>query len=417
MYASALINIDEIWLKGKNRRWYLDKLRNNLLNVVHAYQKQTVKLSQEGPKLFITSEEALSTETLQALAKIAGVSSIQPCRRAANDLEEIKKIALEEIAPLATGPKTFRVETRRLNKKFPHDSVETSRWVGGYLLKHNPNLSAKMTGQEITVSLRILNHHTFVSTKKIPGLGGVPIGTSGKAVTLISGGFDSPVASHLMFRRGLEQVFVFFHAYPFVGRDVVDKVKRLVSLLSKYQNRTRFYIVPFGPIQQKIGELCKEEYRTLLFRQYMVRVAGMVAEKEDASALITGDSLSQVSSQTLQNIAVIDRTLALPILRPLIGFNKYEIIDLARKIGTHDVSTEPQDDACALFAPKHPIIKGSSLYTDPFFAEHPLLEEMRESVEKAEVIAYNVRGEETSSGRKIDALDFENPVGPTDGGR
>ena len=402
-YKSVLINIDEIWLKGKNRRWYTDKLRNQILHSMKAYHEAPLKLTQEGPKFFITSETAFSDNSLQALVRVAGIRSIQPALLVENDLDAIKAAALEESAALikqinneSDRPTLFRVESKRGNKSFPMNSMELSREVGAHLLINLGNLKVRMKNPELTVSIRVLSHCTFVATKKIEGLSGLPIPTSGKAVTLLSGGFDSPVAAYLMFRRGLEQIMVFFHAYPYVGVEVTEKVRKLCSLIARYQAKTRLLIIPFGEIQKRIGEECKEDYRTLLFRQYMVRVAEQIALKEKAKALITGDSLSQVSSQTMDNLSIVDQSCALPILRPLIGFNKSEIIDLSRKIGTHDVSKVPHDDACTMFAPKHPVIRGSKVYTDGFFVKYPMIEEIQRAVETAKTIKFNVKGEEVT---------------------
>lgn len=404
MYKSLLINIDEVWLRGKNRRWYTNVLKKNISKTLSTYiDRKSFTVTQEGPKFFIQFEEPITEEAIDALTFIAGIHSLQPCRYVENDLELIKEVAQTELADTIKKscqeeePATFRVETRRMNKKFPQTSMEISRQVGGFLKKHFPLLTPKMKKPNHTLHIRVLERGSFISCRQLMGLGGVPVGTTGKAVTLISGGFDSPVASHLLFRRGLEQTFAFFHPAPYVSEDAADKVRRIVQSLAKHQSHTRFYVVPFGRIQEKLSEQAREDYRTLLFRQMMIKVSAQIATKENAKALVMGDSLSQVSSQSLDNLVVLDQTTSLPILRPLIGSNKSEILKTSRKIGIHDISVEPQDDACSLFAPKHPIIRGSTSYTDHFFEENDFSSLIDEAVATSRVLKFDVRGNMSES--------------------
>ncbi len=226
----------------------------------------------------------------------------------------------------------------------------------------------------------------------LPGIGGIPVATSGHVVSLISGGFDSPVASYLMSKRGCQLTLVFCHAYPFVSHAVLDKIKRLAASLGRYQQGLDLYILPFGSLQEAIAKACKEEYRTLLFRHYMIKAADQLAHRVKADALCMGDALSQVSSQTMRNIAVLDRSTVRPILRPLIGFNKVEVIALAKKIGTHDISVIPQEDACSLLAPRHPITKPYFPYWTYFTETYHFEDEINQALDDAEVIAIPVGG-------------------------
>lgn len=397
MYQSILINIDEVWLKGKNRRFYLKKLKDNLANAIFSQHPGAAEIIEEGPKFTATSSEGFNEDVLAAISRTAGVSSLQPCLAAPLDINQIAEAALTELRYLEKNsqqsPKTLRVETRRTNKKFPLSSMEITKAVSRHLFINSQGMSGQMKNPDVTVSVRILNEQAFVSTRKIIAVGGLPVGTSGQLVTLLSGGFDSPVASYLMFRRGVKQNLTFFHASPYVGEEPKDKVKRLAQVLALYQPQTTFSIIPFGPLQKKISELCKEDYRTLFFRIYMLKTAEKLAERINAQGLITGDSLSQVSSQTMTNIAAADACIEMPILRPLIGFNKKEIIDRARLAGTHDISAEPHDDACALFAPKHPIIRAHKGHCLSFCQEHSFLEEINQALACAEVFKINQRGE------------------------
>jgi tRNA uracil 4-sulfurtransferase len=241
-----------------------------------------------------------------------------------------------------------------------------------------------------------LKNNIYVATRKLMGMGGLPVGTGGHMVSLISGGFDSPAASYLMAKRGCRQTFIFFYAYPFVGEEVKDKILKLVQILGQYQRHSRLYIIKFGEVQDVISKHCKEDYRTLLFRKAMIRSAALLAGKLKADGLVTGDSLGQVSSQTVWNISVVDNITRLPIFRPLIGFNKVEIIGMSKKIGTHDISVIPHDDACSLFAPKHPVIRPNLKYLERFDKEVDLDEYLMKCLKEAEVFDISLKGELTA---------------------
>jgi len=264
--------------------------------------------------------------------------------------------------------------------------MQLSAEIGGRILMAYPELRVDLGAPELRISLRVLEDGIYVHTSQFEGIGGLPAGTSGHVVVLLSGGFDSPVAAYLMAKRGCSLSFVFFHAYPYVGDEVKAKVRELVEVLCTYQQRCSLYIVNYGRIQQAIAEACDPTYRTVLFRWYMLRAAELLANKLQAEGLVTGDVLGQVSSQTLSNLALLDRATLLPVLRPLLGHNKREIIDLARRIGTHDISVRPHDDACALFAAKHPILRPSQAYWGRILSELDPRIELAACVEQAEVI-------------------------------
>jgi len=276
------------------------------------------------------------------------------------------------------------------------NSMEVSRYIGALVNNEFTHLGVDVKNPELVIEIRILENNIYLSTRKILGVGGLPVGTSGHLVSLISGGFDSPAASYLMFKRGCSQTFVFFYAYPFVGDEVKDKLLEIMGVLGRYQRYTRFYIVPFGELQDMISKQCKEDYRTLLFRKAMLQCAELLAHRVKAGALLTGDALGQVSSQTIGNISILDNAVSLPIFRPLVGYNKIEIIELAKKIGTHDISVIPHDDACSMFAPKHPVIRPNVSYVERFDREFPLEDHVKKCLDEAEVYDISLTGEITS---------------------
>lgn len=392
MYHTLVINVDELFLKGKNRPLYYRALRGHIRELLDAYHKESFTCFNEEQRIVARSETPFSEATIQSFLKVPGVQSIIPARRLAVDFQQIFPTIKEELQRLGGLPPTFKVVTRRSYKGFPMNSMEVCKEIGTLVLKDFPRLTVDVRNPGLIIEIRILENNIYVSTRKLLGVGGLPAGTSGHLVTLLSGGFDSPVASFLMFKRGCRQTFIFFYAYPFVGGEVKDKVVKLVQILGRYQRNSRLYIVPFGEVQDLIAKNCHEDYRTLLFRKAMLQCSALLARKLKAGALLTGDALGQVSSQTIGNISVLDRVSPLPIFRPLLGYNKIEIIDLAKKIGTHDISVIPHDDACSLFAPRHPVIKPSIAYLEKFDNEVQLEEPLNKCLQEAEVVEISLTG-------------------------
>jgi len=392
MYHNIVINVDELFLKGKNRPMYFRALRGHMRELLEAFHKEPFTCVNEEQRIVARSETPFSEETIQSFLKVPGVHSIVPARRLGVDFQQIFPTIKEELQRLEALPPTFKVITRRSYKGFPLDSMQVCKEIGAMVLKEFPRLTVDVKNPSLVIEIRILANNIYVSTRKLLGVGGLPVGTSGHVVTLISGGFDSPVASFLMAKRGCRQTFIFFYAYPFVGGEVKDKVLKLVQILGRYQRNSRLYIVPFGKVQDLIAKNCHEDYRTLLFRKAMLQCSTILARRIKAGALLTGDALGQVSSQTIGNISVLDRVSPLPIFRPLLGYNKIEIIDLAKKIGTHDISVIPHDDACSLFAPRHPVIKPSISYLEKFADNVQLEEPLKQCLQEAEVYEISLAG-------------------------
>ncbi|MGO9603913.1 MAG: tRNA uracil 4-sulfurtransferase ThiI [Candidatus Binataceae bacterium] len=340
----------EIALKGRNQWRFVEQLRHNLRSAF-----ADVKLGRmrgEGPRILVElSDEIDDATAIERAATIFGFANFSLSYRVALDLEAIKA---EAIARAREHPaRTFRVSTRRGDKRFPMNSMEVDREVGGAIIDAL-GLKVDLDNPELTVSIEILAEAAFVSAGKLPGPGGLPVGISGRAVTLLSGGIDSPVAAYRMMRRGLKLDFVHFHAHPLVSAASRDKACDLVAHLTRYQSQSMLALVPFGTLQREIVANSDRPLRVVLYRRFMLRIASALAVSARARALVTGESLGQVASQTLDNMAVIEKAAGLPLLRPLVGMDKNEIVDQARTLGTFEISILPDEDCCTLFVPAHP---------------------------------------------------------------
>ena len=398
MYNTLILNVDELWLKGKNRPMYFKSLKKHLSEFFKLHHEgHTVTVKNENQRYVAKCEVPFSEELMEAAQKIPGLNSVLPAR----DLQDVDKDAmiaavldeLETRHEIKQGT-TFKVQCKRVWKGFPHNSMDLNREVAGNVLKkYDQVIKVDVHNPEILIDVKIMASNIYISTRKLKCLGGLPVGTSGHAITMISGGFDSPVASVMMAKRGTRQTFIFFYAYPFVGEEVKDKIVEMCAQLGKFQKYSKLHVVPFGDIQNIISKNCHEEYRTLLFRKYMVDTANLLADRVHANAIVTGDALGQVSSQTMLNMAAVDKTSRRIILRPLVGQNKFEIINSARDFGTHDISIIPHDDACSLFAPKSPVITPDMDYWNKYVSENDLTEELNKALDNAEVFGISLKGD------------------------
>ncbi len=363
---SVLIRYHEIALKKGNRPYFTDLLKRNLLSSVKNLGLREIQ--SLSARLLMVFEQDFDPEQIRCrVDAVFGVANFSFVERTPPDLEELKRKILEHLDGKRFA--SFRIETTRDDKKFPLTSPEINREIGA-AVKQKSGARVDLKNAELTVSLEILPQSAFFGFEKIPGPGGLPVGASGRVVALISGGIDSPVAGYRMMRRGCRLIFVHFHSAPYLDKTSQEKVRELVKYLSRYQFFSRLYLVPFGEIQRQIIASALRPLRVVLYRRMMLRIAEAIALKEKASALVTGESLGQVASQTLSNLAVIEQAATLPILRPLVGMDKQEIIDQARTIGTFDISTIPDQDCCQLFVPRHPATKAK--LADVEAAEAPL---------------------------------------------
>lgn len=397
MYNNFVISIDELWLKGRNRHLYLRAALKHINDVIKAYHPAQYKEKMLSQRFFYSSETPFSMKVIEAVLKIPGLASASPCRivrRNPNqDFENVYAEIVKEVSFFSTESKTFRATVRKNDKSVSMSSPEIAREIGHRILEAYPLSKVDVKTPEVVVDVRILDNEVSISSLTIKGLGGLPWGSTGSAVTMLSGGFDSPVASFMMMKRGIKQSFVFFYAHPFVGPEVLEKIKSLSSVLAQYQRRSHLYIIPFGNVQNLIAKNCKEEYRTMFFRRFMVEITNKLCDLIKADAIVTGDSVGQVSSQTIGNLFLIDKSSKRFIMRPLMGFNKQEVMDLGEVIGTHPVSILPHDDACSLFASKNPIINPSADYWNNWEANSELMAELENSLNNAETYSINLKGE------------------------
>ena len=340
----------EIALKGRNQWRFVDQLKQNLRAIFADYRLGNMR--SVGPRLLVQLPETLSDEiAAERAALLFGLQNFSLSHATDRDVASMSREAIKR----ATGSraKTFAVRTRREDKRFAMNSVEIDRAVGGDV-QEALGFEVDLGHPELTISIEIMNDAAYVSAGKIPGAGGLPVGISGRGLALLSGGIDSPVAAHRMMKRGLALDFVHFHAHPLVSSASRDKAADLAAHLTRWQARSTLMLVPFGNLQREIVANTLRPLRVVLYRRFMLRIASALAQRSRATVLITGESLGQVASQTLENMAVIEKAAAFPILRPLVGMDKNEIVDQARRLGTFETSILPDQDCCTLFVPAHP---------------------------------------------------------------
>jgi tRNA uracil 4-sulfurtransferase len=340
----------EVALKGGNRWRFVDRIKHNLRAICGDYELGRTR--SLGSRLLIEVPEAMSDEVVRERAPlIFGLQNFSISYPAPLNLEGITREAISRARGLQA--KTFRVSTTRDYKRFPLNSMEIDRQVGAAIAEEF-GFKVDLENPELTISIEILPDGAYVSAGKIPGAGGLPVGITGRGLTLLSGGIDSPVAAHRMMKRGLHVDFVHFHGHPLVTTASRDKALELATHLTRFAGRTTLMLVPFGILQREIVAKSLRPLRVVMYRRFMMRIAAELARKVDATVLVSGESLGQVASQTLENMMVIQTATGMPILRPLVGMDKNEIIVEARKLGTFETSILPDEDCCTLFTPPHP---------------------------------------------------------------
>jgi thiamine biosynthesis protein ThiI len=350
---SVLVRYHEIALKKGNRAYFTELLKRNLLAVVKDLGAKEIRSLPA--RLLLTFKNDVPPATLiERIGTVFGVANFSIVERTARDIDALRGRILESLN--GARFESFRIETQRGDKTFPLTSPEINRRLGA-AVKEKSGARVDLNNAAFTVTVEILPRDAFFGFNKVAGAGGLPVGASGRVVALISGGIDSPVASYRMMQRGCRLIFVHFHSVPFQDKTSQEKVRQLMTVLTRHQFNSRVYFVPFGEIQRQIVAAVARPLRVVLYRRMMLRIAEAIARKEKAKALVTGESLGQVASQTLDNMSVIQQAARLPILRPLVGMDKQEIIDQARRIGTFEISSIPDQDCCQLFVPKHPATK------------------------------------------------------------
>ncbi len=349
-----LIKNGELALKGLNRSTFEEVLIKNLRWRLKPLGAFTFRKAQSTIYIEPQDETVDWDEVSDRVAKVFGISAFSRARVTEKDIVAIKETAAEYLKDALRGAKTFKVEAKRADKRFPLTSPQLCAQVGEYLLEQYPHLTVDVHSPEVTVWVEIRDFAAYVHGPQLAGAGGMPVGTGGKAAILLSGGIDSPVAAYMMAKRGIELAAVHFASPPYTSERAELKVKMLLQQVGEYAGHTTLYIVPFTRIQEEIGKHCPEELFTLIMRRFMMKIASRIAEDKGCGALITGESVGQVASQTIGALQCTDAVATLPVFRPVIGMDKEEIIAIARRIGTFETSIQPYEDCCTVFTPRHP---------------------------------------------------------------
>ena len=353
MKKAIIIRWSEIHLKGKNRGHFERLLENNIKKSLKGLDFVFNKIS--GRYLIKEFDEFYTDEFISRLSKIGGIYSISLCYVTKNDFDLICETAINMVVDRVG---TFKVETKRADKSFYLNSVEVSAKLGGILLKSNKNLTVNVKNPDFIVNVDIRESgETLIFTDTILMMGGMPSGSAGKGLLMISGGIDSPVAGYMVAKRGMSLEAVHFHSYPYTSELAKEKVIELTKMVGAYTGGIKLYIVSFTEIQEAIHKSCKEEYMITLMRRFMMKISEIIAKNNGLQTIVTGESLGQVASQTIESITSSNSVVTLPVLRPLIAFDKIDIIDISRKIDTYETSILPYEDCCTVFLPKHPLIK------------------------------------------------------------
>jgi len=356
MYHEIMIRYGELSLKGKNRNVFIRKLRDNIRRIMK--DLPTVKVKSEHDRMYLFAEEGQEIEeALTRLQDVFGIQSFSPAVRCKANLDTIKETAERILSDMETEGKTFKVEVRRADKTFPLKTIELQQELGGHLLPIFPGLVVKMKHPEIRLLVDIREDGAYLSTETIQGAGGLPAGSNGHALLMLSGGIDSPVAGYLMMKRGLKLDVIHFHSPPFTSEQSKQKVVELAERLSTFGTKIRMHTIHFTEIQQAIQGAVPSALTMTTTRRLMMKIADRVREEIGAKAIVTGESLGQVASQTLDSLSAINEVTSTPVLRPLIAMDKLDIIGVAEKIGTYEISIRPFEDCCTIFTPANPATK------------------------------------------------------------
>ncbi|MBO5727470.1 MAG: tRNA 4-thiouridine(8) synthase ThiI [Oscillospiraceae bacterium] len=388
MNEMILLKLGEMVLKGLNRRSFEDKLQANLHRRLHSYGQFRVYTRQSTTYVEPMNEDCDVYGAFEAIKKVFGIVGVSLARPCEKDKDAILNTAKAFLDDKLRAARTFKVETKRADKSFPMNSIQLSQYVGGELHEAYDNLEVDVHNPELTVHVEVRDYAAYVHADAEPGAGGLPVGINGRAVSLLSGGIDSPVSSYMIAKRGVALEMVHFFSYPYTSPEAKDKVIELARLLTPYCGRLTLHIVPFTAIQEELRRSCPEELFTVVMRRFMMRIAQAVAKRCGAKALVTGECLGQVASQTMEAMACTGAVVELPVLRPCIGMDKEEIVQISRKIGTYDTSILPYEDCCTVFTPRHPRLRptlGEAEYAEENLDIDKLVDEAVAGIERIQL--------------------------------
>lgn len=375
----VIVRTGEVALKGANKPYFerilVDRVKSNLKHIAEVGIEKPIECYRSEGLIYIKADKDLDIENIiKQASKVFGVASCSKAIESMSNMEAIGDAAVEYMLDLIEkkGIKTFKVEAKRKDKNFPVESPEISKQIGARVLKGCKVLKVDVHNPDVLLKIDVRHDLSYIYDSKVSGLGGLPLGTNGKGLTLLSGGIDSPVATWMMAKRGMNIEAVHYHSYPYTSERAKEKVIELGQIVASYTGKFKMHVINLLPIQEAIVQNCPEEETTILVRRFMMRIAERIANNTNCNALITGEDLGQVASQTAEALVATDNVVSMPVLRPLIGMDKVEIMDRAKEIGTYEKSIEPYEDCCTVFLPKHPATK-------------PRLEKILESESKLDV--------------------------------
>lgn len=354
-YSEIMIRYGELSTKGKNKKDFIRKLRSHVQSAISVFPKVNVKSNHDRMYIELNGEDYEGVK--EKLISIFGIQSFSPVLQVDKNMEAIEQAVVQMVTEFYTSGKTFKIGTRRADKDFPLDTMEINREAGAAVIQALPEIEVKMKNPDIMVNIEVRKHGVFLYTHKVKGAAGFPVGTGGKAMLMLSGGIDSPVAGYLTLKKGVEIEAVHFYSPPYTSPQALDKAKDLTAKLAKYAGSILFISVPFTEIQEEIKNKTPDSYSMTLNRRFMMRITDRLREERNALAIVTGESIGQVASQTLESMVAINQVTTSPVLRPLVSMDKTEIIDISKKIDSYELSIQPYEDCCTVFAPQRPATK------------------------------------------------------------
>lgn len=365
-YNEVMVRYGELSTKGKNKKAFINRLAQNVKAALHDFPE--VRVHGERDRMHLRLKDADSEEVLKRLEPIFGIQNYSPVMKLDKDMEQVKKVAVEMIKEQYVPGKTFKIATRRADHDFPLDTNDINLLLGDEVIDHIEGIQVQMKKPDITLRVEVRLNGIFLSCQTIQGAGGLPVGTSGKGMLMLSGGIDSPVAGYLAMKRGVEVEAVHFHSPPYTSPRALQKAKDLTSKIAAFSGNLQFIEVPFTEIQEEIKKKVPEGYLMTVTRRFMMRITDLIREQRQGLAILNGESLGQVASQTMHSMIAINDVTTTPVLRPVVSMDKNEIIDIAKKIDTFELSIQPFEDCCTIFAPPSPKTKPDLQKTRDFEA-------------------------------------------------
>lgn len=354
-YTEIMVRYGELSTKGKNRRSFIDRLGYNVRHALHDFSQLEIKANRDRMHIRLHGED--SEKVIERLKRVFGIQNFSPSIRVERDIDQVKETALKMVKEMFHEGMTFKINTRRSDHNYEYDTNQMNDILGGYILENVPGIKVKMKNPDLVLRVEVRANGIFLSHEKIQGAGGMPVGTAGKGMMMLSGGIDSPVASYLAMKRGVDIEMVHFFSPPYTSEQALNKAKELTAQLAKFSGRIRFIQVPFTEIQETVKHDVPSGYLMTVQRRMMLRLAVAIAKKREGLAIFNGEALGQVASQTMESMAAINDVTTMPVIRPVVSMDKNEIIAIAKDIGTFDLSIMPFEDCCTIFAPPSPKTK------------------------------------------------------------